>query len=281
LECLVADDVPDLLVGDPTRLRQVLLNLLGNGIKFTESGSVKLQVTAKASTLTNSQTNLLFRVSDTGIGIPAEQQTLIFQAFAQADSTVTRRFGGTGLGLAISSQLAQLMGGRLSLESTPGVGSTFQFACMFSVGKAPAVAVQAARVAKQETAVRIMLAEDNPVNQFLATELLLKHGHRVTVASTGLAALQAWEAEEFDLILMDDQMPVMDGVEAVRQIRAREAANGRRRTNIVSLTASAMQGDRERFLAAGMDGYLAKPFSADELYATIREFANLEGSLAD
>ncbi len=270
MECRVADDVPDLLVGDPTRLHQVLVNLIGNALKFTEFGSVNLQVAQNVAASTAGEVILLFRVSDTGIGIPEEQQKIIFDAFAQADGSVTRRFGGTGLGLAICSQLVQLMGGRLSVESTPTAGSTFQFTCRLGVGKEQRLAARTVDSVAQESPMRIMLAEDNPVNQLVAVKLLGKHGHHIKVVSTGMEAVQACDQEEFDLILMDEQMPVMDGVEAVRQIRAREAVSGARRTAIVALTASAMKGDRERFLAAGMDGYLAKPFSAEELYAAIR-----------
>jgi signal transduction histidine kinase/ActR/RegA family two-component response regulator len=284
LECRVADNVPDRIAGDPTRLFQVLGNLIGNAIKFTQVGSVDLQVTGTHGTdedqhVTQSapdpspeQVVLLFRISDTGIGIPRHQQEFIFDAFAQADGGVTRRFGGTGLGLAICSQLVQLMGGRLSVESTPEAGSTFQFTCKFGVSDLlEPPAEELSDSVEIEPPMRILLAEDNPVNQLLATRLLARHGHHVEVVSTGLEAIQAWEHQDFALVLMDDQMPMMDGVEAVRQIRSREAASGRMRTPILALTASAMKGDRDRFLAAGMDGYLAKPFSADQLYAAIRD----------
>jgi signal transduction histidine kinase/CheY-like chemotaxis protein len=270
LNCEVAGDVPDLLLGDPMRLLQVLVNLIGNAIKFTEAGSVDLKVMQTSVDRAGALASLVFRVSDTGIGIPVEQQKLIFGAFAQADGGVTRRFGGTGLGLAICSQLVQLMGGLLSVESTVSTGSTFQFTCMFGMGNEREPVAEPRDSFEVETPMRIMLAEDNPVNQLFAKRLLARHGHQVRVASTGMEAVQAWEEEEFDLILMDEQMPGMDGVEAVRQIRAREANDGGRRTAIVALTASAMKGDRERFLAAGMDNYLAKPFSAEELYAAIR-----------
>jgi signal transduction histidine kinase/ActR/RegA family two-component response regulator len=278
LECLVAADLPDVLVGDPTRLRQVLTNLMGNAVKFTQSGSVKLLVSPAPSdhAVTPERASVVFEVSDTGIGISEEHKKHIFEAFAQADGGVTRRFGGTGLGLAICSQLAQLMGGHLSLESTVNVGSTFEFACTFAVGKEQDLAIRPMAAVENDVPVRILLAEDNPANQLLAAKLLSRRGHKVNVVSTGLEALEAWEAGEFDLILMDDQMPLMDGVEAVRQIRAREASTHRKRTAIVSLSASAMVGDLERFLASGMDGYLAKPFSAEELYATVRDFTRPE-----
>jgi CheY-like chemotaxis protein len=278
LDCDVAPNLPDVVVGDPTRLRQVLTNLMGNAVKFTETGSVKLWVAPAQSdhAVTPERANLVFEVADTGIGISEEHKKHIFGAFAQADGGVTRRFGGTGLGLAICSQLAQLMGGHLSMESTVHVGSTFEFACAFAVGNEHDLAMRPKASAESDVPARILLAEDNPANQLLAAKLLSRRGHKVNVVSTGLAAIQAWEAGEFDLILMDDQMPMMDGVEAVRQIRAREASSHRKRTAIVSLSASAMVGDLERFLASGMDGYLAKPFSAEELYTTVRDFTRPE-----
>jgi len=274
LECRVADHIPDRLTGDPTRLRQVLVNLLGNAIKFTESGSVELQVTQAVSHPAQGRVSLVFRVADTGIGIPADQQERIFAEFAQADGSVTRRFGGTGLGLAIGSQLVKLMGGRLTVESVPNTGSSFRFTCSFDIASENSLPVQPAKRVHAYAPLRILLAEDNAVNQMLAAKLLGKDGHELKVVATGVAAVQAWEMAEFDLVLMDEQMPEMDGVLAVREIRTREAATGRKRTPVVALTASAMMGDRERFLAAGMDGYLSKPFTAEELYWVIRPIAN-------
>lgn len=269
-ECHVADDVPDLLVGDPMRLRQLLLNLLGNAVKFTDHGAVTLWVTRTLENAAKDQAALLFRVSDTGIGIPEEQHKRIFQSFAQADGTVTRRYGGSGLGLAICAQLASLMNGSLSVQSTPGAGSTFSFACVLGVAacQPPAAELDSTPV-EDQSPLKILLAEDNPVNQLLARTLLTRRGHQVTVAANGLLAIHEWEVQKFDVVLMDEQMPEMDGVEAARHIRQREIENGRARTPIVALTASAMAGDRERFLAAGMDAYLAKPFNADQLYGVI------------
>ena len=272
LTCQAAEDVPDLLAGDPARLRQVLVNLIGNAVKFTEFGSVALEVTHQISGHAEGRVRLTFRVSDTGIGIPEEQQKLIFDAFAQADTSVTRKFGGTGLGLSISSQLVLLMGGHLSVESKANAGSTFQFTVDLGLAAAEPLANLTPRPvpAETEAPMRIMLAEDSPVSQRLAAGMLARRGHQVRLVSTGVAAIEAWEAEEFDVILMDNQMPEMGGMEAVRQIREREAASQRRRTFIVAVSASAMAGDRERFLAAGMDGYLGKPFRAEDLYETLR-----------
>jgi signal transduction histidine kinase/CheY-like chemotaxis protein len=271
LQCKRAESVPAVAVGDPARLRQVLVNLLGNAVKFTSHGSVTLEVTQISSELPDQQANLHFRVRDTGIGIPAESQQTIFEAFGQADGSVTRRFGGTGLGLTICSQLVQLMGGRIWVESTQGVGSTFQFTCAAGMATADSLAERKADIVEEQHALRILLAEDNPVNQRVATAMLSKHAHQVTLVSTGKEALEAWEAEEFDVILTDNQMPEMGGIEAVHCIRAREAAAGRRRTPIVALSASAMIGDRERFLSAGMDAFLPKPFCAAELYSVLRQ----------
>ena len=264
-------EVPAVVVGDPARLRQVLVNLLGNAIKFTSRGSVTLEVARVASESEGHEANLRFLVRDTGIGIPAEQQQTIFEAFGQADSSVTRRFGGSGLGLTICHQLVQLMGGRIWVESAPGAGSTFQFTCAVGIAAPESLAERAVDVADEPHALRILLAEDNAVNQRVATAILGKHGHRVTVVSTGVEAVEAWEAGEFDVILTDNQMPKMGGMEAVRCIREREATTNRRRTPVVVLSASAMIGDRERFLSAGMDGFLAKPFCAAELYAVLRQ----------
>jgi signal transduction histidine kinase/CheY-like chemotaxis protein len=271
LQCQAAETVPAVVVGDPARLRQILVNLLGNAVKFTSVGSVTFKVEQIAAQPTSQETSLHFQVCDTGIGIPVEQQETIFEAFGQADSSVTRRFGGTGLGLTICSQLVQLMGGRIWVASTPGAGSTFQFTCTVGIAASESLAEPAPDLVEKQSPLYILLAEDNPVNQKVATAMLSKHGHQVTVASTGVEAVAAWEAETFDVILTDNQMPKMGGLEAVQRIRERERATGRRRTPVVALSASAMIGDRERFLSAGMDAFLAKPFRASELYAVLRQ----------
>jgi PAS domain S-box-containing protein len=297
----LSDDVPSEVLGDPGRLRQVLLNLIGNALKFTATGSVRVRVCCRGSicdlrlgapdhTATEMH-QLEFTVSDTGIGIPADKQGLIFEAFTQADGSTTRRFGGTGLGLAISSQLVNAMGGRITVESEPGAGSTFCFTLPYEVAvEHPAEPVPGTTNATQATpseligatpsvlaarvpiapsrSLRLLLAEDMPVNRLLATRILEKHGHVVVSVEDGRAALAKLDHATYDAVLMDIQMPVMDGFEATAAIREREAGSGRH-LPIIALTAHALTGDRERCLAAGMDGYASKPFKPAELVAEL------------
>jgi signal transduction histidine kinase/DNA-binding response OmpR family regulator len=406
LTCDFRPEVPEALIGDPNRLRQIIINLIGNAIKFTEQGEVGLEVAVESRA--PDQVQLRFTVRDTGAGIAPEKQKLIFEPFRQADGSTTRKFGGTGLGLSISRQLVQAMGGKIWVESSVGRGSTFQFVAGFGVAKAvekPQIAAPAAlagltalvvddnatsrRILQEmlsnhglrptlaanataglealrqskdpfdlilvdfslpdmdgfrlverlrqspklageakvivltatshrgdaarcrqlgvaayatkpvsqtelfETinevmgtsgpqvgpaapitspssreggnAFHVLLAEDNPVNQMLASRLLEKRGYRVTVTANGRDALAAIQTENFDVVLMDVQMPEMDGFEATAAIRAQEKNIGRHLT-IIAMTASAMQGDRERCLAAGMDGYISKPIKPSELY---------------
>ncbi len=409
----VHEDVPAVLVGDPGRLRQVIVNLVGNAVKFTNTGEIVLRVSVEDKR--EHTATLLFEVEDSGIGIPADKQDLVFDAFAQADGSTTRQYGGTGLGLAISAQLVRTMGGKVWVESEPGIGSTFFFTAVFGRHEDPesvlrvtrdpqlagirvlivddnatnrnilvqtlrgwemrpraaagcVSAIQAmheaategspyglvvldgmmpdidgfsvAKLIKQDSILRntplimltsaagrgdagrcrslgiggylqkpayaedlhrvvcevlgfaeepcleadedpevapdghrILLAEDNVVNRKVAARLLEKQGHRVTVAENGRIALQRALGEEFDLILMDVQMPEMDGLEATRRIRQVERASGRH-TPIVALTAHALTGDRERCLAAGMDGYVTKPIRADQLLMAIQRLAS-------
>ena len=258
----ISEAVPDLLVGDPARLRQVLFNLVGNAVKFTEAGSVTLA--ADLTTRTEDAVTLAFTVTDTGPGIPAHQHQTIFDPFAQADPSVSRRHGGTGLGLSISTRLVTAMGGTLTVKSRPGEGATFHFELTLPLGtEAAEPSAPGADKAPDSEAGdvtpgrRILLAEDNPVNQKVVRITLERMGHRIMVVSDGRAAVSAATAEDFDLILMDVQMPEMDGYEATAAIRRHEGPT--RRIPIVALTAHAMAGDRERCLAAGMDDYLAKP----------------------
>jgi signal transduction histidine kinase/ActR/RegA family two-component response regulator len=261
----VAPEVPANLTGDPGRLRQVLLNLVGNAIKFTERGSVT--VTMGLEDDGRDAVLLRFDVIDTGIGLSAEQQTRLFESFSQADASTTRRYGGTGLGLAICRQLAELMGGTIGVRSVPGQGSTFWFTARLSrVTEAEVAAAGAAALPHGELEpsrpLTVLLVEDTPVNQMVASRMLKKLGHTVEVASNGLDAVAAVAHGRFDVVLMDCQMPDVDGYEATTRIRAAEQTG---RVPIVALTASATLEDRERCLAAGMDDFLSKPVSIGEL----------------
>jgi signal transduction histidine kinase/ActR/RegA family two-component response regulator len=274
LVCDVDPSVPDAVVGDRMRIQQVLTNLVGNAVKFTEVGYVRISVVEQSRTTAASR--LAFSVADTGIGIPADQQTAIFEAFRQADGSTTRRFGGTGLGLAISSMLVQLMGGEISVESEPGVGSTFRFTLSLPIAHAAAVSpvkALAAPESSEEVGVssrsrRILLVEDNLANQRVAFGLLSRRGHHVTIAEDGAEALRRLETDSFDLVLMDLQMPGMSGLEATTAIRDRERGTGKR-VRIVAMTARAMVRDREQCLAVGMDGYLSKPIDRALLIAAV------------
>jgi signal transduction histidine kinase/ligand-binding sensor domain-containing protein/CheY-like chemotaxis protein len=266
----IGADVPEYITGDYNRLRQVLINLLSNAIKFTEQGEVVLGVRREAGTSTSSL--LHFMVKDTGIGMPAERQKIIFEAFEQGDRSTTRHYGGTGLGLAISSRIVELMGGRIWVESEPGRGSTFHFMSQFlcappgQVEKAPVTIARP--VASGAPRLKVLLAEDNLVNQRVAVAMLEKLGHEVTIALDGREALEKWSGGKFDLVLMDVEMPVMDGFEATKQIRNREKTAGIH-TPIIAMTAHAMTGDDDRCLQAGMDDYIAKPVSRDKLQQKI------------
>jgi len=305
LELLVEVDpaVPSTLIGDPLRLRQILVNLVGNAIKFTEKGHVLVAIRREPDR--DEPGMLRFSVADTGTGIALEHQEAIFEAFSQADGSTTRTFGGTGLGRAISSTLVSMMQGRIWVESAPGDGSTFSFTANFGVGPdvitsreqrlppGPRALVvddnavtrrvldaEASRVKKAEgrrepsmppmvKARKVLLAEDNIVNQRVAVGLLERRGHHVTVVENGREAVDAVEREQFDIVLMDLQMPVMGGLEATKAVRERERDTARDHLRIVAMTAHAMSGDRERCLAAGMDGYLSKPTESRTLFAEV------------
>jgi len=288
----VASTLPSVLVGDAGRFGQVLVNLVGNAVKFTSDGGVRVDVEHAPSRPGDPPKMVRVRASvrDTGIGIPADKHKLIFEAFTQADGSTSRRFGGTGLGLSIAAKIVRRMGGTLHVTSAPGEGSAFTLVTPFErgssvdlpalssdglsrlLGHADAPPLPAGRTAQTPRPLRVLLVEDNPVNQRLAHEILRRRGHRVTVAENGREALDRLSETTFDIVLMDVQMPEMNGLDATCAIRAGEQATGRH-VPIVAMTAHAMAGDRERCLAAGMDEYLTKPIRAEALISHVERFA--------
>jgi CheY-like chemotaxis protein len=268
----LAENLPAAIATDPTRVRQILLNLIGNAIKFTEAGSVRVHARLEYA-LGDRAGWLVIEVADTGIGISSEQRARLFSPFTQADTSTSRRFGGTGLGLAICSRVVELLGGSIEVESEPGRGSTFRVALpatpveIAAPGRAPEPG--STEVAPRGLVGAVLLAEDGPDNQVLFRRVLERAGLRVELVADGhsacAAALHAWrEREPFDVILMDMQMPEQDGYAATTELR-RAGYPGA----IVALTAHAMSGDRERCLAAGCDGYLTKPIQRDVLLDTV------------
>ncbi len=278
--CHLPDNVPDALAGDKVRLRQVLSNLVDNAIKFTEHGEVTVSI--KVESQTETHVCLEFSVADTGIGISDANLQRIFDPFSQADASTTRRFGGTGLGLAICTMLAKLMGGHIWAESQPGTGSTFHFTARLALAKAPLPQTGEASANLGDVSLpassrlRVLLAEDTPANQKVVVWILSKRGHTVEVAENGHQALEMLQQKDFDLVLMDVQMPVMDGFEATAAIRTRER-QGDKRLPIVAMTAHALKGDQERCLEAGMDAYIAKPMDRRELVAVVERLAGKIG----
>ena len=274
--------LPRYVEGDPVRLRQILVNLLGNAVKFTGRGSVRLKAAPLAG---EGEGWLRFEVADTGIGIRPEAQAHIFESFSQADYSTTRTYGGTGLGLAISRQLAELMGGELGLQSEYGVGSTFWFSVRLEVlsGAPESLAHQVALPEGEPKLLfdaSILVAEDNPVNQDVVRHMLGQLGCRVEIVENGELAVAASGRGGYHLVFMDCQMPQMDGFAATRAIRGREAGEGGRRLPIVALTANALAGDRELCLAAGMDDYLTKPFDCRQLAEVLQRLIPGRGTAA-
>ncbi len=274
----IDEKVPELLEGDPVRLRQVFVNLINNAIKFTHKGKVTMNI--QVSSMSTDECQLLFSVADTGIGIPKDKQGDIFNVFTQADDSTTRRYGGTGLGLAISKRLVQMMKGRIWVESEERQGSTFYFTANFKYKKKASVLVDIPK--KEETAspesppsslkdlksLRILLAEDNLVNQKIAVKILEKQGWRVHTALNGQEVLDCLNKESFDLVLMDAHMPILDGLETTRLIREDEKKTGKY-IPIVALTARALEEDRQKCSAAGMDDYVSKPIDRLKLFEVI------------
>ncbi|MGR3179280.1 MAG: ATP-binding protein, partial [Candidatus Anammoxibacter sp.] len=276
-------DVPAFLKGDPTRLQQVIINLIGNALKFTEKGSVSLSV----KNVNNEEPGtLLFAVKDTGVGIPKDKQETIFESFSQADSSVTRKHGGTGLGLAISKKIVEIMGGEICIESEPGKGSVFYFTCKFDVRdkidhstgkdkvskKLPKDGKEAAPdMVKNLPELKILMVEDNSDNRLLALAFLKKTPFKIDIAENGKIAVDKFKANAYDILLMDMQMPVMDGYTATSEIREWEKAQNLKHTPIVALTAHALKSEEQKSLDAGCDGHITKPINKKVLIKTICE----------
>ena len=279
LELQVAPEVTDWLRGDDGRLRQVLINLVGNAIKFTDRGAVSINVHSLAEA--TDAVHMRFEVKDSGVGIRPEDQNRLFQPFIQVDSSTTRRRGGTGLGLAICRRIVEMLGGNIGVKSSPGIGSLFWFEVRLNkasqshskhcwgaaIGTGEILSMGAAPISGKQ-GLKVLLAEDNDTNRLLATLMLENLGLQPEFAGNGLETVESWERTGFDVILMDCQMPEMDGFEATQQIRRQEIARGvppERQVRIIALTANALKGDRERCLAAGMNDYLSKPFTQQQL----------------
>ena len=267
-------DVPPGIVGDSLRIRQILINLLGNALKFTETGGIYLSVRRKPEADQDNKWSLEFSVQDTGIGIPEEKMEHLFKRFQQVDTSITRKYGGSGLGLAICARLTTMMGGEISVESTMGEGSIFSFSILTEPAKVEAPCEKLSSQAPQQddsdfSQLSILVADDNTINLTVASGMLSQLGPKFKTVETGLQVLQAMEEGEFDLILMDIQMPEMDGVETTRQIHQRYAKEDRPR--IIAMTANAFSEQREACLKAGMDGFMSKPFKMDQLKQALRE----------
>ncbi|MCW5976542.1 MAG: response regulator [Bryobacteraceae bacterium] len=281
LTCEVAPDVPQWVAGDALRVRQVLVNLVGNAVKFTEQGRVSVSVEMAESDETGGEPQVYFSVEDTGIGIGPEHVDKIFHEFAQTDSSTTRRYGGTGLGLSISRRLVEMMGGAMGCESELGNGSAFWFTLPLQAAPAPE------EVKRQEAAAgdrtwarrRVLVVEDNPVNRTVAVRLLAREKCEVDAAESGRQAVEACAAGEYDLIFMDVNMPDMDGFQTAAEIRRLE--NGVRHVPIIAMTARAMDDDRELCLASGMNDYLSKPVSAESLRRVLETWSPKEAVSAE
>ena len=268
----VAEDAGGLRRGDPSRLRQIVANFLGNALKFTETGGVRIRLSGYGE---GGREGLRLAVEDTGVGIAPDKMALLFQKFSQVDASTTRRFGGTGLGLAICQELATMMGGTVWAESVEGRGSTFHATLMLpyagEAGSEADIFHQAEATEATSRPLRLLAAEDNATNQLVLSTIMQMFGFELTLVGDGAQAVDAWRAHDFDAILMDVQMPVMDGVQATRAIRAEEAATGRPRIPIIALSANAFRHQVSEYLAAGMDAHVAKPIELPALQAALED----------
>jgi PAS domain S-box-containing protein len=273
---VIHPDVPSLLKGDPGRLRQILLNLAGNAVKFTDSGEIAVYVELEEET--EKYVQVSFKVKDTGIGIPQDKIDRLFKSFSQVDSSTTRRYGGTGLGLTISKKIVKMMGGNIGVNSQENNGSEFWFTARFEKQKPipepnllpektvpENIITQHSLLEDERRGIRILLVEDNLVNQKVVLIILNKLGYKADVVSNGIEALDALKKADYNIVLMDCQMPVLDGYEATKEIRKPVSGVKNIKVPIIALTANAMTGDREKCLAAGMDDYLTKPFKSKEM----------------
>lgn len=264
----LTSSIPKYLVGDPNRLRQVLNNLISNAIKFTMKGEINVKL--KNLLITKDEAEIEFNVTDTGIGIAKEDMSKLFESFSQIENNYTRQYGGTGLGLVISKQLVKMMGGEIGVESELGKGSNFHFTLKFKIGKPIIIAKQPmAFISKAEKPLRILLVEDDRINRKVILKMLNEMGHNVNTADNGMEALEHCAGQVFDVILMDIQMPKMNGIEATSRIRQSE--NGNKGVPIIAMTAYALPGDKEKFLNLGMDAYISKPILIDALYQVLNQ----------
>ncbi len=279
LKLQIAPGVPQYLSGDPVRLKQIIINLVNNAIKFTEKGSVTVSVEKQG--VEDGKVQLLFKVTDTGIGISPEGQKKLFQSFSQVDKSTTRKYGGTGLGLMISKNLVQMMDGEIGVDSVEGVGSTFWFYIFLDVSDEETYRQYYRKENEQKEdslrvhlKLKILLAEDNKINQKVAVLNLNNLGHKVDVANNGKEAVEKFKTGDYDLIFMDVHMPEMDGVEACQKIREIEKNDGRiKKIPIIAMTANTSEDERKKYLEAGMDGYIGKPFKQKELIEIFKRFA--------
>lgn len=274
MRCWFGGEVPDVVTGDAARLKQILLNLLGNAVKFTQQGEINFRISAVPSGVTN--VGMTFIVQDTGIGIPVEKQELLFQPFEQGDQTTTRNFGGTGLGLTISRQLAALLGGSVEVQSEPGKGSEFTLRLEFGKFQGAAentLPQPAPQTTPEFQGLRVLLAEDDEINQIVVTKILAHLGCVVTCAGDGRDALRLIPELKPDIILLDCMMPLLDGYDTAREIRQREQHHGGH-IPIIAITANAVQADLDRCLAAGMDAYMTKPLTRDDVIAALRKWTS-------
>lgn len=274
------NNIPKYIIGDPLRIKQIIMNLINNSLKFTSEGHVEVNFAIQSKSEKHISLNI--EVKDTGVGIASEKLDEIFLAFHQADSSTTRKYGGTGLGLAICNKLAEMMGGKILVESQIGVGSKFTLNCPFDIANTEEIKILSTSSvifnsgdkiqSNQSLSLNILLAEDNEINQKIAASFLKKMGHTVSVASNGLQALDKFNSQKFDLILMDIQMPEMNGYDATRAIRDLEKIL-KTRTPIIALTAHALRGDKEKCIQNGMDDYISKPLFYDDLQTIITKYS--------